>query len=198
MKKFLIVSFLPFFVAGCTTKYLIGYHYLGSNEFISGMVSKKTEELSKSFEEKCIQVLIQADMELFRTLFTAKLSKAVPESDLMKLEDALKSRYKPDGRYQRLKAYAKYGERMHAELDTDVLVNGFKHYDYIEARYLLYGASMAVVHLYLTEVGGNLRLSGFEVYDSFSKDEKFSMKYLVPETVDKAGMIGTTIIKLPK
>ena len=94
-------------------------------------------------------------------------------------------------------------EHAHTELDTATLFNGFDHYDYIEAVYLLYGASNVIVHLYLTEVGNkpkNPRLSGFELSDAdLSKQEiKFSIKYLVPETVDKAGLIGREILKLPK
>jgi hypothetical protein len=198
MKTWLIL-FLSFFIAGCSNKYLVGYHYLGNNEFVPGMVSEKTEELSRPFEEKCIQTIITADMELFRSLFTEKLSKAVPEEDLVKLKEAMQNHYKPT-RYQRLKATDQGGERLHAELDTDVLLNGFKHYDYIEALYLLYGASISVVHLYITEVEGNLRLSGFDLSDAYSrkKEKTFSIKYLVPETVDKAGLIGTTFIKFPE
>ena len=187
-------------MVGCSTKYLVGYHYLGNNEFVAGMVSEKTEKLSKMFEEKCIQALIKADMEAFRSLFTDKLSKAVPEDDLKKLEEAIKNQYIPNGQYQRIKASERKGERWHAEVDTDALLNGFKHYDYIEAQYLLYGASMAVVHLYMTEVGEDPRLSGFDVHDAFpeKKEEKFSIIHLVPETVDKAGMLGTTVIKIPQ
>jgi hypothetical protein len=135
------------------------------------------------------------------------LLKSVPKDTYIKIKEAMQIRYKPDGRYERLPVLHMHTEHKH-ELDTATLFNGFDHYDYIEAEYLLYGeASDAVVHLYLTEVGKNPknpeknpRLSGFELSDADSskQERKFSIKYLVPETVDKAGVLGKEILKLPK
>lgn len=159
------------------------------------MVSQKTDKLSKPFEEKCIQYLMAGDIDSFKGLFTDKLLKEVPKDEFIELKEAIQIRYKPNGRYERLQIL-----HVHTQLDTAALLNGFEHYDYIEAEYLLYGASNAIVHLYLTEVGGNPRLSGFELHDAVSskQERKFSIKHLVPETTDKAGLIGTEIIKLPK
>ena len=71
--KSLLPLIFSFLLIGCSTKYLIGYHYLGNEEFVTGVVSKKTEKLSKPFEEKCIQALMKADMDSFKELFTDKL-----------------------------------------------------------------------------------------------------------------------------
>ncbi|HXC61391.1 MAG TPA: hypothetical protein VNV63_01835 [Nitrospiria bacterium] len=202
--KILLPFILSFFLTGCSTTYLMGYHYLGleDEQFVTGKVSKKTEKQSKPFEEKCIQVLMNADMDSFKELFTDKLLKAVPKDAYIKIKEAIQIRYKPNGQYERLPVLHMHTEHKH-ELDTATLFNGFDHYDYIEAEYLLYGATDAVVHLYLTEVGKNPKtpkLSGFELTDADSskQERKFSIKYLVPETVDKAGLIGTEILKLPK
>jgi len=147
------------------------------------------------FEEKCIQYLVKDEVESFSELFADKLLKAVPNGALIRLSDAIKNRYQPNGKYERLPV-----RHEHADLDTAAWLNGFEHYDYIEADYFLYGATNAMVHLYMTEVGGTPKLSGFVLRDAVSGNEtsKFSMKYLVPETVDKAGLIGREIIKLPK
>jgi hypothetical protein len=102
MKTFLILLSLSFLLAGCSTKYLIGYHYLGNDEFVTGMVSEKTDKVSRPFEEKCIQALIKADMDSFKKLFTDKLLRAVPQDGFIKLKEALQTRYKPGGRYDRL------------------------------------------------------------------------------------------------
>jgi len=194
MKNLLLFIF-SFLLIGCSTKYLVGYHYLGNGEFVTGVVSKKTEKLSKPFEEKCVQALVKGDMDSFKDLFTDKLLKTVPKDDFIELKEMIQVRYKPNGRYDRLQIL-----HVHTQLDTAALLNGFEHYDYIEAEYFLYGVSDAIVHLYLTEIGENPRLSGFELRDAdSSKHERgFSIKYLVPETVDKGRLIGTEIIKLPK
>jgi hypothetical protein len=47
--------------------------------FVTGMVSEKTDKVSRPFEEKCVQALIKADMDSFKKLFTDKLLKAMPE-----------------------------------------------------------------------------------------------------------------------
>ncbi len=195
MKRFLPLLFLSFFLFGCSTKYLIGYHYLGGEEFVTGVVSQKTDMLSKPFEEKCIQSLVKGDIDSFKGLFTDKLLKEVPKDEFIELKEAIQDRYKPNGRYERLQIF-----HVHTQLDTAALFNGFDHYDYLEAEYLLHGTSNALVHLYMTEVAGSPRLSGFWLHDAVSskQESRFSIKYLVPETIDKAGLIGTEIIKLPK
>jgi hypothetical protein len=194
MKKLLPI-FLSFLVLGCSTEYLIGYHYLGNDEVITGVVSEKTGIISKSLEEKCIQDLMRDDVESFKKLLTDKLLEAVPKDAFIRLKNEIRSRYQPNGKSERLQV-----RHEHMELDTAALLNGFEHYDYIEADYLLYGATDALVHLYMTEVGGVPRLSGFALRDAVSGEQaaRFSMKYLVPETVDKAGLLGREIIKLPK
>ena len=194
MKRLLLII-LSFFLLGCSTKYLIGYHYLGDDDVITGVVSGKTEIVSLPFEEKCIQSLVKDEVESFRELFADKLLNAVPKDALSRLTDALMNRYRPSGKYERLQV-----RHEHVVLDTAALLNGFTHYDYIEADYLLYGATDALVQLYMAEVGGIPRLSGFALRDAaYGKEtSKFSMKYLVPETIDKAGLLGSEILKFPK
>ena len=195
MKK-LFPLILSIFLLGCsTTTYMLGYHYLGEEDILTSVVSQKTDDLSKPFEVKGVQLLIAGDMDSFKGLFTDKLLKAVPADAYMKVKNAIQLRYTLNGRYERL-AIAD----VHRQFDTAAFLNGFDHYDYIEAKYVLHGESSAVVHLYITRIGENLVLSGFWIHDTASnmQEARFSIKYLIPETIDKAGLIGRGVIKLPK
>src|ERR1700681_2092362 len=100
----IILPFIfSFFLTGCSTTYLMGYHYLGleDEQFVTGKVSKKTESMSKPFEERCIRALIKADMDSFKELFTDKLLKAVPKDAYIKIKEAIQIRYKPNSEYER-------------------------------------------------------------------------------------------------
>lgn len=179
-------ALLLVFLLGCSmsSEYHIGVHYLGSKEAYAGVVSKQVNEVTQPFEELCIESLTRNDMVTFKGLFTDLAFQNIQAGSFDKLKGVIRNTYKFNGQYERLKRVTTgWGGHDEAHYrDT------FAYYDFVEVVYRLYGESDAVVHLYITAVQKNLRLSGFAVYDAdpINNERKLSVQYLFPETIDRA------------
>jgi hypothetical protein len=178
-----------FLLVGCLfiSQYHLGYHHFGNGKMGYGVVSSSSVGGLEGFEESCAKAFACRNVESLKPLLAPKLGQALDNSLSATIDDKLKDVYETDGTYQRLQIVPRS-----TMLDEAAGRDAFGYYDLVNANYLLKGKTNAVVCLYMTKVDGEVRLAGFEIldHDKNPAGNNPPMKYIFPESVDKARMIG--------
>ena len=172
-------------IMGCVNQYHLGYHHLGDGKLGNSIVSNSSAEGLEPFEEHCIKDFADYKTESLRSVFAPKIDQALDNAQLSEINSAMKSRYDFTGTYERLKLVS-----VKFMLDEAATSNAFEYYDLVGADYLLKGSADAVVRLYMVKINGGVRLAGFEImdYDANPKGNNKKLKYIFPESIDKAGI----------
>jgi hypothetical protein len=149
------------------------------------IVSNSSVKGIEPFEEGCIKHFADYNTESLRPIFAPKIDQALDNASLAEIDNAMKSLYGFTGSYERLKLVP-----VKFMMDEAATTNAFDYYDLVGADYLLRGSTDAVVRLYMVKINGELRLAGFEIMDFAAnpKGNNKKMKYIYPESVDKAGL----------
>jgi hypothetical protein len=177
-------------LVACASRYHAGVHYLGNGRTATSVVSRETDKFSEPIEERALTSLTTNNLTALQTLMTPSVLNDIPQESWQALEEAIRNRFKFTRHYE-LMPLVNAGGR----LDEALFENPFAYYDFVEARYLLYGNVNAFADLYLTEVDGQLKLSGFALRDADPKiNQPFLMRYLRPETTDKAKITGRKVL----
>jgi len=177
-----------FLVAGCSiSQYHLGYHHFGNGKMGYSVVSSSSVVGIEEFEVQCAKALASGNAESIRPLLAPKLDQALDSSAVATINNRLKAVYQTDGSYERLQLVPRK-----TMLDEAAVKNAFDYYDLVNANYLLKGKTAAVARLYMTKIDGAIRLAGLEIVD---KDQNpngnnILIKYIFPESVDKARMTG--------
>jgi hypothetical protein len=184
--RLLLGSIVALFIAGCVNQYHLGYHHLGEGKLGDSIVSNSSAQGLEPFEEHCIKEFAEYKIESLRPLFAPKIDQALDNAQLSEINAAMQNRYGFRGSYERLKLVP-----VKFMLDEAATANAFEYYDLVGADYLLKGTTDAVVRLYMVKINKEVRLAGFEIMDYAAnpKGNNKKLKYIFPESVDKAGLL---------
>jgi hypothetical protein len=77
-------------------------------------------------------------------------------------------------------------------LDEGVRAEPFDYYDLVSTQFRLSGKTNALVRVYTTAIGSEIKISGFAIFKDGSREEARNppVFHVAPETIDKAKVTG--------
>jgi hypothetical protein len=186
---------LRFFMAGAIgvgfggclpSHYRMGYHQLSLDppHAVVSPVSHKVDALAAGIEERFISRLAKTDAAGALPLLAPALRSEFT-GDVIATVTATLAEYGFTGRHELVIV----NEGPTFVLDNAVIKPPFRFFDYVGATYRLEGAVEAQVRVFVTEVDGQARVCGFELAPAKGiKSQAPPLRFLAPESVDKAGI----------
>jgi len=198
MSRFKIFYFILLSVvtSGCFSvgQYHLGYHNLGSDNYMYGAVGKEYVQPLENFEISCIERIVNYRFDELYDDFGPKLKKEMTVEQLKNLNTNLKNRYEYNGEYERILLV-----NQKTMLDEGVGKDAFKFYDFVGTSYLLKGKIKSVVTLYLYKINNDIKIIGFESMDYEGNEKEIDIhwiRHICPETLDNARLIGRSYKKV--
>ncbi len=178
-------------IVGCssTSQYHLGTHYLGGESpLLFGAISEKVDEPTKIIEVQFASALVRYDATKLGATFSGQLLSKLDGNKLSALLEEVRLKYALSGQYDRMAL----GRHQNSHDEAVLLYGPFEYYDLVRADFLLKGKQAAVVRIYTTMIGADVRVCGFAIYPVASDGsyEKPSQSYIEPESIDKAKITG--------
>lgn len=161
-----------------------GHIYAGGTQDYPDSVYVKTDDESTPFEKECLNSFFQGDLELLRGVYAPQLARYMTTTETMRLNKILRERFEFNGTAEQLNIVPKYRTLVETFDNYDL-------YDFIRGEYKLPGLKGAIVRLFTTKVGGELKLCGFGIEPLSGEmiGGRKSVGILLPETIDKRGIL---------
>jgi hypothetical protein len=175
--------------SGCSvSKYHLGVHHLDENRNLFAPVSANVDAMTEKSEEIFIHSLVNYNASALRGVLSERLQSQLNKTNVNQLFLKLKDEFDFSGQYDRM-FQSLYPSRM---MDEGVVKDPFEYYDFVSRAFHLIGKTDALVKVYSTAIGSEIKICGFDImkYGSKDQEEHPPIHFLAPESKDRAKIIG--------